>query len=606
MILKTKKMLNRTLAAVAAAGMCSTACVSVMPNLMMTVANAEDTGTTTTAVANETTKTAQIKVSGLEKNENVTVKAYRIVKGKYDNQSKLVGYEAVNDTIGKTASFKGLSGKLTGNDSKYNYQATGDNKGLLNSADMATIANDIKAHPGNYYSVDMTVSNGEATADVTPGMYMVLVSNATANTNATVYNPAVVSVNVSDANLDENTDLTKGEAKMNEAFGGHGTAYLKKSSSDFDKKITGLTGNSDSRGNAGTKGVANNYTDDVAVGDTVEFTLDNMTVPSYTDEYDSTSLKYQVTDTLSDGLDFVTENNVPKITVTDGTNTTVSADNYEIVYNTNTPRTFTVKFKADYLKGLAGSDKANERKLTVKLQAKVNNNANVIKNGEGSKDNENTATLEYSNSGTDSADFKKITKKTHMYTFGVDVKKVGADNTTALAGAQFTLYKDADCAQVAATSTEGDNSGVSTFTGIDSNDADHAGTPQVYYLKETKAPATYTLNDTVYTVKITPEYDTAKHTLKQYTVEYKQGDTAVATQTYTTTAGNETDGVVPYTVAAAKDNQAFTVTDTKLFTLPSTGARTALISTVIGAAGITIAIVMKKKKDSSEENNTAE
>lgn len=605
MILKTKKMLNRTLAAVAATGMCTTACVSVMPNLMMTAVHAEGTETAATAVAHETAKTAKITVSGLA-NEKVTVKAYRIVKGKYDNQSKLVGYEAVNDTVGNTDSFKGLSGKLTGNDSKYNYQATGDNKGLLNSADMATIANDIKARPGNYYSVDMTVSNGEATADVTPGMYMVLVSNVTANTNATVYNPAVVSVNASDANLDEDNDLTAGNVNMDNAFGGNVTAYLKKSSSDFDKKITGLTGNSDSRGNAGTKGVANDYTDDVAVGDTVEFTLDNMTVPSYTDEYDSTSLKYQVTDTLSGGLDFVTENNVPKITVTDGTNATVSADNYEIVYDTDTPRTFTVKFKAGYLKGLAGSDKANKRKLTVKLQAKVNNNANVIKNGEGSKDNENTATLEYSNSGTDKNDSKKITKKTHMYTFGVDVKKVGADNTTALAGAQFTLYKDAECTQVAATSTEGDNSGVSTFTGIDSNDAGHAGTPQVYYLKETKAPATYTLNDTVYTVKITPEYDTTEHTLKQYTVEYKQGDTAVATQTYTTAAGNETDGVVPYTVTAAKDNQAFTVTDTKLFTLPSTGARTALISTVIGAAGITIAIVMKKKKDSSEENNTAE
>ena len=596
MILKTKKMLNRTLAAVAATGMCTTACVSVMPNLMMTAVHAEGTETAATAVAHETAKTAKITVSGLA-NENVTVKAYRIVKGKYDNQSKLVGYEAVNDTVGNTDSFKGLKTKTW---------TEGDNVGLLKSADMATIANDIKANPNNYYSVDMTVSNGEATADVTPDMYMVLVSNATANTNATVYNPAVVSVNVSDANLDENTDLTKGEAKMNEAFGGHGTAYLKKSSSDFDKKITGLTGNSDSRGNAGTKGVANDYTDDVAVGDTVEFTLDNMTVPSYTDEYDSTSLKYQVTDTLSDGLDFVTENNVPKITVTDGTNTTVSADNYEIVYNTNTPRTFTVKFKADYLKGLAGSDKANERKLTVKLQAKVNNNANVIKNGEGSKDNENTATLEYSNSGTDKNDSKKITKKTHMYTFGVDVKKVDADNTTALTGAQFTLYKDAECTQVAATSTEGNDSGVSTFTGIDSNDAGHAGTPQVYYLKETKAPATYTLNDTVYTVKITPEYNTADHTLKQYTVEYKQGDTAVATQTYTTTAGNETDGVVPYTVTGATGNQNFTVTDTKLINLPSTGARTALISTVVGAAGITIAIVMKKKKDSSEENNTAE
>lgn len=597
MILKTKKMLNRTLAAVAATGMCTTACVSVMPNLMMTAVHAEGTETAATAVAHETAKTAKITVSGLA-NENVTVKAYRIVKGKYDNQSKLVGYEAVNDTVGNTDSFKGLKTKAW---------TEGDNVGLLKSADMATIANDIKANPNNYYSVDMTVSEGAATANVTPGMYMVLVSNATANTNATVYNPAVVSVNASDANLDEDNDLTAGNVNMDNAFGGNGTAYLKKSSSDFDKKITGLTGNSDSRGNAGTKGVANNYTDDVAVGDTVEFTLDNMTVPSYTDEYDSTSLKYQVTDTLSDGLDFVTENSVPKITVTDGTDTTVSADNYEIVYDkTKTPRTFTVKFKADYLKGLAGSDKANERKLTVKLQAKVNENANVIKNGVGSKDNENTATLEYSNSGTDKNDSKKITKKTHMYTFGVDVKKVGADNTTALAGAQFTLYKDADCTQVAATSTEGDNSGVSTFTGIDSNDADHAGTPQVYYLKETKAPAAYTLNDTVYTVKITPEYNTANHTLRQYKVEYKQGDTAVATQTYTTTAGDETDGVVPYTVTGEEGNQNFTVTDTKLINLPSTGARTALISTVVGAAGITIAIVMKKKKDSSEENNTAE
>lgn len=608
-----KKNLNKAMAVIAAAGMCSSACVYAMPS-MMTIVNADNS---------ETAHTTTISVSGLTVDKSdVTVTAYQIVKGTYDN-GKLTGYEAVNATVKGTDSFKGLSnGTYTADETNGK-----NNINLLSSGDITAIANDIEANPNGYTSYAMTVDadNGTATSKkaVKPGLYMILVSNTGSGEGAssTVYNPAVVAVNASDANITKDSDLTTTALNMDSAFGSSkGTAYLKKSTSGFDKNITADTGESDSRGSAGTKGIhganGKSKADDVAVGDVVTFTLDGMTIPSYSKDYDTSSdnaydITYKVTDTLSDGLDFVTTGSgdsvKPDITVKNGAGETINADNYEIEY-TNGSRTFDVKFKDSYLTSLEAEEKSsNKRQVVITLKAKVNENANVIGgSGSANKDNTNTAQLDYSNNGTDASNVKTIKKTTHMYTFGVDIKKLGADNA-ALAGAKFSLYRDSGCTSKIMDSTSGGADGISTFTGLDSNDAGSATAAdksQVYYLKETTAPAGYTLNNTVYQITITPTIDSTNNVLQSYTVTYAQaGSTApAATQTYNATAGNAgTNGIVTYTLASEKGNADFTVSDTKLFNLPSTGERTALISTVLGAAGITIAIVMKKKKDEKDE-----
>jgi LPXTG-motif cell wall-anchored protein len=67
-----------------------------------------------------------------------------------------------------------------------------------------------------------------------------------------------------------------------------------------------------------------------------------------------------------------------------------------------------------------------------------------------------------------------------------------------LAGAEFTVYSDAAATTSVGTFTTGaDGTGsIVLFVGNDSD------TSQVYYLKETKAPTGYVLDDTVHTVTV--------------------------------------------------------------------------------------------------------
>ena len=84
------------------------------------------------------------------------------------------------------------------------------------------------------------------------------------------------------------------------------------------------------------------------------------------------------------------------------------------------------------------------------------------------------------------------TYKQKLYSF--DVLKVEKGETDKhLQGAEFTLYKNKDCTEVVK-SIASNGDGVATFSDIP------MGT---YYLKETKPPKNYALDDTVYTVTIT-------------------------------------------------------------------------------------------------------
>lgn len=137
---------------------------------------------------------------------------------------------------------------------------------------------------------------------------------------------------------------------------------------------------------------------------------------------------------------------------------------------------------------------------TIKVTFSAKVNADIAK--KVTTDLTNTDGLYYGNKGNYTY---KPGQTVNVATAGLDVTKVDGNTTsTKIAGAEFTLYKDSACTEaitvdgvtVKATSTE---------TG---NDKFYYGTHEFYftpgvdyYVKETKAPANYNINSTIFKVK---------------------------------------------------------------------------------------------------------
>lgn len=128
----------------------------------------------------------------------------------------------------------------------------------------------------------------------------------------------------------------------------------------------------------------------------------------------------------------------------------------------------------------------------------------------------NTDGLYYGNKGNYT--YKPFNDTVNVATAGLDVTKVDGNATsTKIAGAEFTLYKDSACTEAIVVDGETVKA-TSTETG---NDKFYYGThefyftPDVtYYVKETKAPANYNLNATVFTVKAVAKAYTAVGTVE--------------------------------------------------------------------------------------------
>lgn len=315
-----------------------------------------------------------------------------------------------------------------------------------------------------------------------------------------------------------------------------------------------------------------------AIGTEISYTLTGSVVGSATQP----ATEYKFVDTMTKGLDYVDNSVSVKLTGKndDGGNIekvlTIN-DEYTVTYNAPDAknRTLTVELAGSVLANT--SDFYNYSNVVVTYKAKLNSNAvkgektdTIKKFAEGANagkndyanstlnNNINYVELKYTANGTPSTLVGPYLK---VYTYDLVVTKVDAANdATKLNGAGFTLYTDLDCTSVAANGSEQVTSGtevvnnkevakgLATFTGL------KAGT---YYLKETKAPAGYNLNTSVFTITV-PGTDTA------------------------------TTGIV---------NQ--TVTDSLLVT-PNTGGMGTMMFTIGGAAliacaGVLFLIVRKKK-----------
>lgn len=511
------KSLKRLLVLFVTVAMMMTMCLP-----MMAKAAAEKVPATGT---NQDTGTITIK--GVE--SDVTVKAYPIVEATYDKDN-FTGYKVVSGY------------------SIANIEAP-------TAEELATIADTILADKD---AVGMDLTEGKDSANtviyskdnVKVGMYIVLVTGA----EATVYNPAVVSVNyVNEAGKTvisgDTTDF--GESKIKTASG---EATVKKSNvPEVDKVITDATNKTkDGKGSS------------VNIGDSVSYKVTVGPIPSYTGKYP----KLNVVDTLSKGLTY-NKDLVVKVGETileKGTDytLTVSEDGQTITVN------FVVggKYTLNQYVGKAAD---------ITYSATLNDKAAI------NDDNNNDVTLNYTKDSKSEGNDGDDHDKTYTYTFDIDGATTGTDKVITkvgegtvdekgLDGATFALYTDKDCKNVYSNTTGSydkiisSNGGKLHVTGL------AAGT---YYLQEKSAPEGYSVNTHVFTVIIKANYND-NGTLKDWS--YTIDDKEVLTVNHDVEKGTNTP-----------NGNGATIKNTKLSTLPSTGGMGTYIFTIVGVVIMVVA-----------------
>lgn len=198
---------------------------------------------------------------------------------------------------------------------------------------------------------------------------------------------------------------------------------------------------------------------------------------------------------------------------------------------------------------------------TIKVTFSAKVNADIAE--KVTKDLPNTDGLYYGNEGNFT--YKPGNNTVNVATAGLDVTKVDGNTTsTKLAGAEFTLYKDSACTEAITV----DGVTVKATTTTNGNDKFYYGTHEFYFtpgvdyfVKETKAPAGYNINSTIFKV------------------------TAVAKA---------------YTAVGTVENGAATVVKDYPVTVPQTGGMGTMMFYVGGAALIACAgvllFVLKRKK----------
>ena len=533
--------------------------------------------TTMAAAPNPATDVKTVDVENLE--PGVTVTAYQFIKATYNETNDgFTGYEWLVDgdsnsnvKAGDTVTIKtGTTDEVVG--------LTSDFITALAASDLTKLKNITTAE------ADAT---GKATLSLKPGTWLILVTSG--DDTSKVYNPMVASVYYAKSGSDNTMDGDSVDASEKWTLETTG-AYAKTSDLTITKTV-----------DDDTKEIERDRTktENIAKSEKVTFTV-NTTIPSYSDAYLDTGdhkLTFEIKDTINAGLRYcgapkdTVQVTAPKKTVngvsvdaergTDYTVTYYDKDEKELTtdkYETEAAY-FIVSFSPAYLKSLAA---ATDRAVTITYKAFVTTAASVVTPGE------NTVTLTYSDTPSSTKD-KTASEK--VYTFDLDgdneggaFTKVKEDKTTPLAGATFTLYrtyKNGKLDDAFGSYTTGDD-GTIRFHGLGALEKDAQGDVKenqsgtgAYYLKETVAPAPYTVNDTIYKVEVVDiiRASATDDTVTGYTVKVSDPKTG------------ETIGTTTFTVSSGKiqaSGSTVNIVNTKIINLPSTGGIGTTIFTIGG------------------------
>lgn len=357
------------------------------------------------------------------------------------------------------------------NDSEELYKFAADIS-TLDPEEYATLetGTGINVEAGYYLLVPTSLTGKAETADID--------NDEMVNGGATVSAPILVAVPGVTKNAAGTYDVTE-NVEVN----------AKNSEVSHEKKITDVVSVNGTNDTISTS----KDTATAGEGDTIEYTITN-TVPQYKADVDPTKVNYFVTDNYDSNLTLVdvvvngakgTAVKDVEFIAKDGTTRIVKrvvGGDY-FVEEDEEQHQFIVYFNFDSIK-----DATN---VVIKAHFTLNNTATprteVVNNSE----------LTYTNNyyvGTNSD--SELEDEVKSYTFKFNVYKYDTSKTqnAALSGATFGLYKDEECTkEIAAEVTSGAN-GI-----VDFGKLLNAGT---YYVKETKAPNGYRVDDKVYKVEI--------------------------------------------------------------------------------------------------------
>ncbi len=515
-------------------------------------------------------RTANVTITGIGEND-ATFKVLQIIEPEYLNGTFTGSYKWCSN-------LEGVSGPI---------EATAGTDGGLTTVTGLTSDNVQKWAVNATTEKTVTASGSNVTMNLGAGTW-IIVATPKQDVNK-VYNPMIASVYYTKSDKGNTWVVNGGNLNAAGTWGlATSGAYTKSTdlTTETDKKVGSIVNGTFVPGQVnGEIGTSNTYQ------------LKGI-IPSYSSEYFSTvengetvtrTVYFNLQDSQNGGLEY--QNDL--VVKVGGSPVTAGDTTYTLTYYKNDALTesttdlteakgFKIAFASSYIQGLA-SAADTARRVEVTYSAKIT--AAAVQTVA-----ENTYKLYYTRTPGETEDQvtnrTPIEKKEDTYTASINgtIKKVDGNGADAnlLAGASFGLYRTYENGVVGNQYTDV----ITEATGIDGM-VKFGGLKfgATYYIKETAAPAGYSLSDKVYAV--TCNYLTADVTdgvpnkkITQYTVTIKDADNA---------NDQGTTFTVNYGGSATVLNNAFPIVNTTLASLPSTGGIGTTIFTIGGCAIMIIA-----------------